>query len=95
MVQERVTDFFINQEIHRAYIRGQFETRFFMGRLRGRVVAPSYPDDIFIPTNPNDSKGGSPKQLSQILALQDQNEMKPPVSRPFFKRRLIMKIKMN
>ena len=51
IVQERVTDFFINQEIHREYIRRQFETRFFMGRLRGRAVAPSYPIDVFVPVN--------------------------------------------
>ena len=52
IVQEWVSDFFIDQERHQLHIRRQFETRFVMGRMRGRTVAEPPPSiDVFVPVH--------------------------------------------
>ena len=51
MINEWVSDYFINQERHHIHIKRQFETRFVMGRLRGRAVAEANPIDVFVPIN--------------------------------------------
>ena len=48
-VQEQVSDFFINQETHKELIKRQFETRFFIGRMRGRVIVEGNKRDVFVP----------------------------------------------
>ena len=60
MIDQWVTDFFIDQESHHTFIRSQFETRFVMGRLKGRMVFETDPIDVFVPINPQRAERAQP-----------------------------------
>ena len=68
MVQEWVSDFFTNQEQHKGYIRRQFETRFVMGRMKGRIVAEPTPIDVFVPMH---RESAMPRTAAPALNVPD------------------------
>ena len=53
-------DFLNNQQRHQIHVRRQFEKRFVRGRMVGGVVAETYPDDHFVPMNPQRTEPRQP-----------------------------------
>ena len=92
MIDQWVTDFFIDQESHHTFIRSQFETRFVMGRLKGRMVFETDPIDVFVPINPQRAERAQPPApVSNPPAPRPEHDFSP-IDHDIFNNRLLEKI---
>ena len=79
MRREWVADFLNNQNIHQTRVRRQFEKRFVRGRMVGGVVAETYPDDHFVPMNPQRTEPRQPSVTGSRPRVQPREPDQTPL----------------